>query len=190
MRRVHAGHISSGAGDVLRHVVTPTADGWFDLAPVRLEPNLRDLRSPYLCNGEKRVAVSMDELYKASTYLPHFMAPEHSNIIGWIVLMHESQAQVFWKGGGICLFHGVEGQDLEVLRVIQQSMSHPAEREEIGVSFTDTILSLSDSYGCQGEHSRRCPVEGDRARSLIAQDGEVKPTLLKKLRDLGLASDT
>lgn len=83
----------------------------------------------------------------------------------------------------------VESRHLEVLRVIQDSTSSPEDRAEIGVSFSDTILSLSDYYGCQGEHNRACPDEGDRARSLIAPGGEVKKTLLKKLHDLGLASD-
>jgi len=187
MRRLHGSEISSGVGDLFSRVVTPSAEGWWDITSVRLEPNVRDLRSPYLCNGDRRVAVSMDELYRAAGYLP-LMCPENSNIVGTIAVMHEAWVQVFWKRGGVCLFQAVESRHLDVLRIIQESMSFPQEREEIGVSFTDTILSLSDTYGCQGEHSGPCPPTRERTRSLIAPDGAINATLLKKLRDLGVAS--
>ena len=180
--------MSSGAADVLRRVVTPMDDGWWDLTSIYFEPNLEDLRSPYLCNGDKREAISTDELYKAVSYLPRFMSPEHCNNVGWIALMKE-HAQVFWKGSGICLFERVDKRHLEVLRIVQESMSYPQEREDIGVSFTETILSLSELYGCRGDHKRTCPAPGDRARSLITASGEIKMALLKKLRDVGLASD-
>lgn len=190
MERFRSSQISSGVGDLLGRVVKPTADGWWDLnlTPVHLEPNLRDLHSPYLCSGDKRIAVSMAELGRAAGYLP-LGYPEHSNLISCIVLMREQWVQVFWSRGGVCLFQNVESRHLEVLRVIQGSMSYAEEREEIGVSFTDTIRSLSAYYGCRGEHRRPCPDDRDRARSLIAPDGAVKTTLFEKLREFGLASD-
>src|SRR5262245_36974039 len=103
MERFHSSEISSGVGDLFRRVVAPTADGWWDLAGVHLEPNLRDLSSPYLCNGSKRIAVSINELCRAAGYLP-LRYPAHSNTIGCILLMPEAWVQVFWDRGGICLF--------------------------------------------------------------------------------------
>jgi hypothetical protein len=149
----YSSHVSSGVGDVFRRVVTPTADGWWDITSVRLEPNFQDLRSPYLCNGDKRVAVSIGELGRAARYLP-LLYPEHSHIISCIALMHEAWVQVFWKRSSICLFESVEGRHLEVLRVIGDSMSTSEQRDGIHVSFSDTILSLSELYRCQGEHKR------------------------------------
>ena len=126
----------------------------------------------------------MDELYKAIAYVP-LVAPENSNSIGLIGLMRDGSVQVFWKGAGICLFERVEARHIDVLRCVQESMSYPSQREEIGVSFVDTILTLSGYYGCEGEHRRACPVDGDRARSLVAASGDVQVELLMKLRDLG-----
>ncbi|MCA9676386.1 MAG: hypothetical protein H6716_29690 [Polyangiaceae bacterium] len=131
----------------------------------------------------------MNELSIVAGYLPGRPAgfPEHSNIISWILLM-EGWAQVFWDRGGICAFSKVEDRHREVMRVVQQSMSSPRERESIGVSFTDTILTLSALYGCEGTHRRACPVNGDRSRSLISADGNVKTSLVHELRGFGLAS--
>lgn len=186
--RVSSRQISSGAADVLRHVTTPNDEGWWDLTNVRLAPNRGDLHSPLLCNGAKQVALPIAELAKVSAYLG-FMYPENCNNVAWILLMGD-QVQVFWRGGGVCLILGVEKRHLEVLTLVRESMSFPKDREEIGVSFTDTILTLADIYGCQGEHKRSCPVEGDRTRSLIAPNGEVKTVLLTKLRGFGLARDS
>ena len=186
MIRVHASQISSGAGAVLDRVVTQ-AEGWFDLTNVRIEANLRDLRSPYLCNGDRRVAIPFNELTRAMGYVPGMMAPDNSNIVGVILLTHDAQAQIFWSRG-ICLLQSVEARHLEVLRVIQRSLSAPGERRELGVSYSDTVLELSAYYGCHGEHTRSCPQDGDRSRALIEPTGIVKRDLLGKLRRLGLSS--
>lgn len=190
MQRLHSSAISSEAGDILARVIDPTRDGWWDVAATRLEPNRGSLASPYLCNGDRRVPISLNELFIVAGYLPGRPAafPEHSNIISWVLLM-EGWAQVFWDRGGICLFGGLKGQHREVLRVVQQSMSSPRERESLGVSFTETILTLSDLYGCEGAHRRACPISGDRSRSLISADGSVKTSLVRDLRGFGLAAD-
>ncbi len=185
MVRVHASEISSGAGAVLDRVVTQ-CEGWFDLTNIRLETNLRDLRSPYLCNGDRRVAVPLNELTRAMGYIPGFAGPDNSNIVGVIIVTHDAQVQVFWSRG-ICLFQGVETRHLDVLRIIQRSLSSPEERQEIGISFSDTVLVLSALYGCHGDHRRACPPDGDRSRSLISPNGMVDRELLGKLRRLGLS---
>ncbi len=184
---VKSAQLSAGAGVVLGHVVTPTDDGRWDLTGVHLEVNTEDLRSPLLCNGGRRVALSIDELSRAAAHLG-LARPEHSERIGWILLM-QNQAQVFWRGGGICIFLDVEERHLDVLRTVRESLSTPDQRRAAGISFTDTILTLADIYRCQGNHMRSCPAEGHREHSMISPTGEVNTTLVSRLRNFGLAND-
>lgn len=188
MQRYHSDQISSGVGDLFSRLIEPTADGWWDISPIRLEPNHRNLREPYMSAGDKRFAVSMNELSRVAGYLPLRYA-EHSRMVSWILLMADGWVQIFWERGGICLFENVEDRHREVLRVIHNSLSYAEERKRIGVSFKDTVLALADLYGCQGEHRGRCPRDGERERSIINARGQVNTRLLKSLRDLGVASD-
>jgi hypothetical protein len=188
MQRYHSSEISAGVGDLLRRVIHPTTDGWWDVSPIRLEPNHRNLHEPYISAGDKRVAVSINELSRAAGYLPLRYA-EHSRMVSWILLMADGWVQVFWDRGGICLFERVEDRHREVLRVIHNSLSNGDERKHIGASFKDTVLSLADYYGCQGEHKGRCPRDECRERSIIDANGNVDMRLLKSLRDLGVSSD-
>ncbi len=188
MQRYHSSEISSGVGDLFSRVIAPTDDGWWDISPIRLEPNHRNLREPYITAADKRVAVSMNDLSRVAGYLPLRYA-EHSRMVSWILLMADGWVQVFWERGGICLFEGVEDRHRDVLRVIHNSLSYAEERKEIGVSFKDTVLTLAGYYGCQGEHRGACPTAGENERSIIGPDGRVNTQLLRRLRDLGLASD-
>lgn len=107
---------------------------------------------------------------------------ENSNILGSVLFADNDIVVVYWGKGGCCVFRNLSPEHLDVLKAMTYSTSGAEERKTALISYTDTVLTLSDIYGCEGDHKRSCPTPGARERSLIYPDGTINTLRLEVLR--------
>jgi hypothetical protein len=186
-RRWSPDYLTPKTAELFRQArIEPDQDGCYDITGLRVEVHPDDLDGAYLVHGGNRLRVSRyDFAAHLDTKIPHYRSTQDSSSVAALLFADNGWTVVYWVKSGACAFTDVRPEHLEILRAIADGVSCASDRREAEVSYAETVLAISELYGCHGSHKRTCPRPGDRERSVIRTDGTIDHAKLECLRNLG-----